>query len=195
MQAFRHCSALTDIELSDRLETIEARAFRSCDQLERIAIPLKRNLIPFDDIFRRYNQFDGCDQLTTVDLVGGIHKTATSLHMESWRSEMIAEIYRINEVLPVTQTSGKSGVMKHWMDAVLDKMDHYKAEHYRYIKEAINLLELALWKAKLDEKEDTFAEGRKKKAKVDADSARRERRVTCGADIVIKNVLPFLQLE
>ena len=74
-------------------------------------------------------------------------------------------------------------------------MDHYKAEHFRYVKEGITLLELALWKAKLDEKEESSVEGRTKKAKVDADSARKEGRITCGADVVIKNVIPFLQLE
>jgi len=131
-----------------------------------------------------------------VDLVGEAHtKTISSLHMGSWRTEMIARINRINQVLPDTGQREKSGVIKHWMDTFLDKMDRYKAEHCRYVKEAITLLELALWKAKLDEKEDTFAEGRTKKAKIDAESARKEKRITCGADIVIKNVLPFLQLE
>ena len=81
------------------------------------------------------------------------------------------------------------------MESVIDKMDHYKAEHNRYVKEGITLLELALWKAKLGEKEDRSVEGRTKKAKVDTESARKERRVTSAADIVIKNVLPFLQLE
>ena len=74
-------------------------------------------------------------------------------------------------------------------------MDYYKAEHQRYVKEGITLLELALWKAKLGEKEDNCEEGKTKKAKVDAESYRRDKRITCGADIVIKNVLPFLQLE
>ena len=32
-------------------------------------------------------------------------------------------------------------------------------------------------------------------AKIDVNSAREEHRVTCGASIVIKNVLPFLALE
>ena len=59
----------------------------------------------------------------------------------------------------------------------------------------ILLLELALWKAKLGEKEDSSAEGRTKKAKIDVESVRKERRITCGADMVIKNVLPFLQLK
>ena len=110
---------------------------------------------------------------------------------------MIAEINRINQVLPNTSTNGKANQIRQWMDSVIEEMDHYRAEHYRYVKEGLTLLELALWKAKLDEKEDTpnCEEGRTKKAKVDADSARLQRRVTCGADIVIKNVLPFLKLE
>eukprot|EP00985_Skeletonema_marinoi_P033366 scaffold41136_cov350-Skeletonema_marinoi.AAC.1 len=66
-------------------------------------------------------------------------------------------------------------------------MDRYKGEHYRYVKEGITLLELALWKAKLGGKEDNSVEGTTKKAKLDAESARRERRFTCGADTVIKN--------
>ena len=39
-----------------------------------------------------------------------------------------------------------------------------------------------------------WGEGRKKKVKLDAESTRKERWVTCGAEIVIKNVLPFLKL-
>ena len=84
------------------------------------------------------------------------------------------------------------------MDSVIDKMDHYKAEHCSYVREGITLLELALWKTKLDEKEDNCdceAEGRTKKAKVDGESARKDKRMICGADMVINNVLPFLQLE
>ena len=108
---------------------------------------------------------------------------------------MIAEINRINHVLPNTHADEKADVIRQWMESVLDKMDHYKARHNRYVKEGITLLELALWKVKLGEKEENSAEGRTKKAKIDAESARKERRITCGADMVIKNVLPFLQLE
>mmetsp|Transcript_32028 Transcript_32028/g.64673 ORF Transcript_32028/g.64673 Transcript_32028/m.64673 type:complete len:82 (+) Transcript_32028:1-246(+) len=81
------------------------------------------------------------------------------------------------------------------MDSVIDKIDHYKVEHLRYVKEALTVLELALWKAKLGEKEENFAEGGTKKAKLDIESVRKEKRITCGADMVIKNVLPFLKLE
>jgi len=64
------------------------------------------------------------------------------------------------------------------------------------LKETITLLELALWKANLDENSGGLLEqegvrttrGQRKRA-------RKERCVTSGASIVIKNVLPFLQLE
>ena len=196
--AFFCCESLTDIELSERLETIEIGAFRVCKRLQRIVIPLKRDLFEYSDNDEKYNQFDECYRLITVDLVGGIHKTVASLHMESWRVEMLAEINRINQVLPNTAVFRKTDEIQQWMEVVMDKMDRYKDEHYRYVKEGITLLELALWKAKLgekDEKGDRSVGRHTKKAKVDSESARKEKRVKCGAEIVIKNVLPFLQLE
>ena len=192
--AFMNCIRLTDIDLSGRLETIGAGAFWGCERLRRIAIPLKRDLFEYVED-QGYTQFFDCEQLTTVDLVGGIHKSVASLHMDTWRAELIANINRINQVLPNTRDFRKSDVIRQWMEVVMDKFDHYKAEHYRYVKEGITLLELALWKAKLGEKEDSSVEGQRKKAKVDYESTRKEKLLTCGADIVIKNVLPFLQLE
>eukprot|EP00984_Skeletonema_dohrnii_P013486 scaffold5588_cov78-Skeletonema_dohrnii-CCMP3373.AAC.3 len=194
--AFHSCMALTSIEFSERLDTIEPCVFYGCEHLQRIAIPLKRYLFTFNRLRQDYSQFSRCEQLTTVDLVGGAHnKTVASLYMESWRTEMIAEINLINQVLPNTPADEKTAAIKQWVDSVIDKMDHYKAEHHRYVKKALTLLELALWKAKLAEKDENSAEGRTKKAKLDSESVRKEKRVTCGADTVIKNVLPFLKLE
>ena len=195
-RAFMNCKRLTDIELSGRLETMGPMAFHGCVRLQRIAIPLKRDLFEFSDVYHTFDQFDKCEQLATVDLVGGIHKTVASLHMDSWRAEMIEEINRVNQVLPNTPANEKTNEIKQWIDPVIDKMDHYRSEHARHVREGTTLLVLALWKAKLDEKEESPEEGKTRKVKVvDSESARKERRITCGADIVIKNVLPFLQLE
>jgi len=204
--AFYKCRILADVDFGNKLETIGQCAFGGCSslehlklpsvkRLERISIPLKSDLFEYDDLFERYNQFDRCDQITKIDLVGEIHKTVASLHMENWRTEMSTKIDQINQVLPTTPTDEKSDEIQQWMDSFINKMDCFKAEHHRYVKEAVSLLELALWKAKLDEMEESSAEGRAKKAKIDVGSARKEKRITCGADMVIKNVLPFLQLE
>ena len=194
--AFMKCSCLTDVELSERLEKIGAGALDDCYRLQRIAIPLKRDLFEFNRNMQKYNQFDGCEQLTTVHLVGGIHKTVASLHMEIWRTEMTAEINRINQVLPNTRSSQKTEEIRHWMHSVLEKMDHYKAEHCGYVREGITLLELALWKANLEEKEaDRLEREGRRLTRRSRKRARKEINVTSGAGIVIKNVLPFLQLE
>ena len=60
-----------------------------------------------------------------------------------------SEINRINQILPNTYADEKTNERIQWIELELDKMDHYKAEQYRYVKEGITLLELALWKAKL----------------------------------------------
>eukprot|EP00985_Skeletonema_marinoi_P013809 scaffold6903_cov119-Skeletonema_marinoi.AAC.1 len=180
-----------DLEVGEELETIQESAFHRCNALRRIAIPLKCMI--------GINVFSDCPDLTTVELVGGIHNTVASLHLERWRNEMKDEINRINQVLPNTNTRpvSKSRLIQEWIRSVIRQFDHYKAEHIRLLKEATTLLELALWKAKIDEKEEKgHVEGMKaKRAKIDIQSERNERRITSGASIVIKNVLPFLELK
>jgi hypothetical protein len=192
------CVQLTDVELPD-IERIGVGAFNNCHNLRRITIPLKDNMFPIHPHQQRYTQFDECDDLATVGLIGveGIHKTISSFLLKRWRDEMNQEIDRINQVLPDTHTDEKTETIRLWIRSVLDRMEHYKAEHYALLKVAATLLELALWKAKLDEKESERSRNEKaaKKAKMDVESSRKERRITSGASIVIKNVLPFLQLD
>ena len=187
--AFHFCTGLLDVEFSEKLERVASSAFCFCKSLQRIAIPLKRGL------FSGHNAFHDCDGLVRVDLIRGVHKTVASLHKESWRAEMDTEINRINLLLPDTYRSNKTHVITEWMNSVIDRLDHYKAEHTSRMKKATTLLELALWKAKLAEKEDDCKESARKKLKIDTENVRKEKRVTCGADTVIKNVLPFLRLE
>jgi hypothetical protein len=192
-------SGVHDAELGEDLETIGTGAFWS-SELRRIAIPLKDGMFQLSDIYETYTQFNDCKNLTTVDLVGRIHNTVASLHLESWRNEMNEEIQRINQILPCTVHHEKSSKIVEWIQSVISKIDHYKVEHRALVKEAMVLLELALWKAKLD---DFKVEGNKvsaeeraaKKAKIDDEGARKEARITSGADIIIKNVLPYLKME
>eukprot|EP00984_Skeletonema_dohrnii_P011051 scaffold4390_cov71-Skeletonema_dohrnii-CCMP3373.AAC.5 len=186
--AFNNCVQLTDLEVGEELETIQEGAFYNCIRLRHIAMPLNCMI--------GIEVFSNCSNLTAVDLVGGIHNTAASLHLESWRSEMKDEINRINQTLP-TFPDQKTDTIQQWIRSVIRRLDHYKAEHVRLLKEATTLLELALWKAKIDEKEEKgYVKGMKaKRVKLDSQSERNERRITSGASIVIKNVLPFLELK
>mmetsp|Transcript_2100 Transcript_2100/g.3224 ORF Transcript_2100/g.3224 Transcript_2100/m.3224 type:complete len:106 (+) Transcript_2100:1-318(+) len=105
---------------------------------------------------------------------------------------MMDEINRINQVLPVNFRE-KTAAIQLWIQSAISQLDHYKAEHKALLKEATTLLELALWKANLDDNEGEMegvrtTRGRRKRA-------RKESCITSGSSIVIKNVLPFLQLE
>ncbi len=201
--AFAHCTQLTEVEFGIDLERIGPNSFANCPQLQRVAIPLKDNLFPLDTREHRYMQFDGCGNLTMVELVGaeGIHKTISSLLMESWRDEMNQEIDRINQELPNNHASfTKANRIQQWIRTVIDRMEHYKAEHNRLLREHMAQLELAIWKAKLEEEDedeevdDSTLQVQTKRAKIDVGNAREEKRITSGADIIIKNVLPFLKL-
>ncbi len=194
--AFWSCKALTDAVFGKDLGIIERRAFRDCKVLRRIAIPLKHNLIVGED--GRMNAFSTCRNLSKVDVVGGIQKTISSLHLETWRNEMKEEIDRINQTLPRYHTWDREKIpaIWGWRDEVLNRLEHYKAEHTLLVKEAMTLLELALWKANLDETESGVPsqEGvivTRRQVK----RARKERCITSGAGIIIKNVLPFLELD
>ena len=196
--AFKLCVQLTDIEFGIDLERIGCHSFYSCRSLQRIAIPLKENLFTFDSAQRRYTQFENCKNLTTVDIVGAeeINNTVSSLLLERWKDEMNEVIGRINRELPGALADEKSNAIQQWIRSVINGVEHYKAEHNRLLKEHMTQLELAVWKAKLDERnENSTQKVQAKRAKIDEESAREEDRIVSGADIIIKNVLPFLKLQ
>ncbi len=110
---------------------------------------------------------------------------------------MNEEIQRINQILPGTDPREKTSEIVEWIQLVIAKIEHYKSEHRVILKEATTLLELALWKAKLDDFK-VVGPGEKKaarKAKIDVDDAKKEARIISGADIIIKNVLPYLKMD
>ena len=201
-------SGLSDVEFGGALRTLQVQAFEGCSKLNRIVLPLKVGMIG-DEVF------DNCTKLTTIDIAGGIHQTVATLHMESWRCKMTDEINRINnEVLSLnrinqvrpTITTGKrrkrvirmdrTPGISLWMESVINRLNHYKNEHRKVLKETTMLLELALWKIKLDGYDE--CEVAKEGVLLARESLKRERkemRVTSGANVVIKNVLPFLVLK
>jgi hypothetical protein len=201
--AFWGCRQLTEVELlSKDLEGIGGAALAYCPRLRRVAMPLKDNLLGNNYVF------SVCKELSVVDLVGGIHKTVSSLLLESWRNEMNDEIDRINQVLPSFEPNElaqshnppadeKTVAIRRWMETVIRRIEHYKSEHHTLLKEAMALLELALWKAKLDDYvvDDAAAQEGVRVTRRQRKRARKDRCITSGASVVIKNVLPFLKLE
>jgi len=192
--AFCNCIGITELILPDGLESIGVRSFFRCRSVRRIEMPLIDN-IPL-------NAFDSCDSLTRIDLTGMIHTTVSRLHLGSWRDQMHTEITSINDILPTTPVAEKTDQIRQWMQSVTSALEDYKAKHHQVLKEVTTHLELFLWGMNLGEGdgkgdcgEDYSVTPARKKCKIDVGSARRERRFTSGANVIIKNVLPFLKLS
>jgi hypothetical protein len=70
------------------------------------------------------------------------------------------------------------------------KLAHFEDELQK-LKEVTTILELALWKMRMNEKKSKDTKSQKK-IKTDKSSTQLQCRVTCGADVVIGPVLKFL---
>jgi hypothetical protein len=189
--AFQGCEQLSGAVFGEGMEgIIRSSVFYECFSLRRIVVPLK------DGLVIENNAFHNCANLSRVDAVGEIHKTISSLHMKSWRDEMREEIESINQTLPDTPSGWeKTAAIEQWIRAVFRDIEHYKTEHQIILKEAMTLLELALWKANLEENGVDLEGVRVTRGRRQVKRARKERCITSGAGIIIKNVLPFLELD
>jgi hypothetical protein len=78
---------------------------------------------------------------------------------------------------------------------IQEKFDHIENE-FRELKETTTILELALWKMRMNEEShNEKSTRRQEKLKTNESSVRQHCRVTCGADVVIGRVLPYLLMS
>jgi hypothetical protein len=78
------------------------------------------------------------------------------------------------------------------LHTIRNKLVHFEDELPK-LKDVTTILELALWKMNMSENgHQDRATQSQKKMKADDSSIRNQNRVTCGADVVIGHVLPFL---
>ena len=143
--AFTNCTNLTNAKFGKDLESLGCSAFCDCTSLERIALPLKDDMINHGDSFR------ACVKLNHIDLIGGVHETVAALQMEEWKNDMNEELDSINQILPNTPSGcvyysvgKKAGAIRTWITKVLHKYNIYKAKHRRYVNEAAAILQPAL---------------------------------------------------
>ena len=144
--AFDNCTKLTNAKFGKGLESLGAGAFFRCPSLERIALPLKDDMVAFDNTFRM------CVKLNNIDLVEGVHETVAALLLEKWKNDINGEIAAINRILPNTpagtsnhlDVGEKAQAIWKWIGSVLGKIVHYKAKHRRCLNVAAATLQPAL---------------------------------------------------
>lgn len=113
-----------------------------------------------------------------------------NIRVEKWRAAICDEVERLPDRGNMRNTELK-----------LIRLKLAFAEYaYDHLKEAAVLLELALWKARVDECSDWVKKRRSardddnpKRAKIDdKDGFMYQCRINCGAEVIIRGVLPFL---
>ena len=136
-------TAISEFDIPLGCEVVEDCAFCGCESLTKLSMPLKANMI-------QARAFIGCPKLVHIDLIGGVHDFVSSLHLKEWENEAKAEINRINEVLPLSgERTDRTTPIMEWIQSVHARMVRYKREHYAVLKEAMTILELALWRVRL----------------------------------------------
>ena len=119
----------------------------------------------------------------------GLSSRVEALPLKIWR-DCIIEMIGIADFEDNNHI--KKGDNLRELRSIQDKLAHFECE-YPKLKEATTLLELALWKLRMNAHSHTGMNiRRQKKRKTDEASVRRQSRVTCGANVIIGHVLPFL---
>jgi Co/Zn/Cd efflux system component len=114
----------------------------------------------------------------------GVSERVGSLPFKIWRDHITNMIHTA-----AFEWSRDNLVIFH---GIRSKLDHFEDE-LPQLKEVTTILELALWKMKMNEKKShqDIATQSQKKMKSDESSIRQQCRVTCGPDVVLCHVLQF----
>mmetsp|Transcript_27945 Transcript_27945/g.59601 ORF Transcript_27945/g.59601 Transcript_27945/m.59601 type:complete len:562 (-) Transcript_27945:143-1828(-) len=117
----------------------------------------------------------------------GFSKRLHAIGVKKWRNDITNEIHSAESVYRFNNSA--------FLAKIRTVMANREDEYHK-LKEATSTLELALWKAKINESncicQSQGRKRRKKKTKMDATGFRRQCRMLCGASLVVENVMPFL---
>jgi hypothetical protein len=117
-------------------------------------------------------------------LICGMSDRVETLPFKVWRDH-ISHMIR-TAVFDLRREN--SGILR----SIREKLALFEVELPK-LKEATTILELAMWKVRMHEND--LQDGttyQLKKLKTDKSSSRQQCRVTCGADVIISNVLPYI---
>jgi hypothetical protein len=121
----------------------------------------------------------------------GMSNRVKSLAFKVWRDY-------ITRMIQTADFQIHTANFEYYMDnlailrAIRSKLAHFEGE-LSQLKEVTTILELVLWKMMMNEKShQDMATQSQKKIKSDEASLRQHYRITCGADVIIGHVLPFL---
>jgi hypothetical protein len=122
----------------------------------------------------------------------GLSDRVQALAFKLWRDHITNKIQTSNFKFSGNNWNNFNSAILH---GIKDKLAHFEEELPK-LKQVTTILELALWKMKINEKNhQDMATQCQKKIKADDLSIRSQYRVACGADVVISYVLPYLLMN
>ena len=108
-----------------------------------------------------------------------------AIGLKQWRDNVINKVMSPDFIMPYDVEEGT------WLDDIRSKLSQYE-DDYNKLKEATTLLELALWKIKLNDHFGRERQRQNKRMKIEESDLREQCRVSCESDMVIQHVLPYL---
>jgi hypothetical protein len=114
-----------------------------------------------------------------------IEKRVKAIGLKNWRESMVSWL---------RNTDWHFSNKRYFLNRIHSNLADYEYK-YRKLKEAALVLELAVWKAKINESrsDDVVSEDiDNKRSKIDESEFRIQCRIGCGADHIIENILPYL---
>ena len=125
-----------------------------------------------------------------------VSKRICAIGLKQWRDEIIGKVTK--EVPADNGFDSDTEIDDEILDSRREFLTKFQATlvyfetEYRNLKEATSIVELALWKHKMNDNILGEKERRRKKTKIEESSIREQCRISCGADIVIQHMLPYL---
>jgi hypothetical protein len=131
---------------------------------------------PFWNLFQERMQFL---------VMCGMSESVGALAFKVWRNQM-------TNMIQTAEFQYNENGNYHIIQRIRAKLAHFEAELPK-LKEITTILELALWKLRMNDFiPQEKSTRRQKKMKTDESCIRRQFRITCGADVVVGHVLPYL---
>ena len=133
------------------------------------------SIISFDDLFTERMQYL---------IMCGLSDRVGALPFKIWRDDIRHNI----QTADYKWGRDNSATLRE----IRAKVSHFEDELPK-LKEITTILELTMWKLRINENiTQEEATNCQKKIKIEEFSIRQQCRVTCGADVVISHLLPFL---
>ena len=142
--------------------------------IDKLAVEQNENIDGFDSKREPFQFLVKCSLMGRINAIG----------LKHYRDNVINKVMSPGFNMPYDVAEGT------WLNDIRSKLRDIEYE-YDKLKEATTLLELALWKMELNEGQNKTLGRQHKKMKID----RKQHRVSCGAEIVIQHVLPYLLLS